>query len=96
MLLLDDKYDMSELHAEGIKWLESVYPAKIEDWDECKPIGSFFLKKLDNLSVVSVVCTLGVPNLYATALYKCCALSVFELLRGSACGCNSPLCTDNL
>lgn len=94
MILLGDKYDVPELHKEGIKQLCAWYSDDIAEWDHRDT--KFFAHEADHLSVANITHTLHKDDLHAAVLYHCCRLPASQLVSGDpATGC-PPLCAKDL
>lgn len=96
MILLGDKYDVSQFRTEGIRLLKARYPRDMAEWDEQLP-SLFFDRPEDHIAVAHATRTLEDPDLHAVALYNCCGLSASMLLFGDLRS-DDPLalCMDDL
>ena len=89
MIVLGDKYDVTEFRDEGITQLEKLFPESVHDWDRIRiRIGGWYdweaagisYKRSDFIAIACVTRLLQIPRLHAGALYQCCSLPVLALL----------------
>lgn len=79
--MFGDKYDIEAFRQEGLAQLERAFPKTIAEWDAVDSGATQCMKyaPADCLAMAEVVRPLGLPDLYAAVLYRCCSLPIDTL-----------------